>query len=194
MVISTIGIPPSQTASAAMRASHADDARTTGTTPISTIRSRTCCLSIFPPPRETCPCRHRAIRAPTPFIDRKSTRLNSSHGYISYAVFCLKKKKPRGPDAVHVRSPMPSLARLVLPAGPAPIEEHLRSVRVAIGLLVDLALRPADVCMLFVVSSPTSLHTPQTASTPCAGTPYSFSASANAWALAFILACPCCIR
>src|SRR2546429_839461 len=29
--------------------------------------------------------------------DRKSTRLNSSHGYISYAVFCLKKKKsPEG--------------------------------------------------------------------------------------------------
>src|SRR2546422_8612912 len=27
------------------------------------------------------------------FGDRKSTRLNSSHGYISYAVFCLKKKK-----------------------------------------------------------------------------------------------------
>src|SRR2546429_3881776 len=30
-----------------------------------------------------------AVGAP----DRKSTRLNSSHGYISYAVFCLKKKK-----------------------------------------------------------------------------------------------------
>src|SRR2546429_1215805 len=29
--------------------------------------------------------------------DRKSTRLNSSHGYISYAVFCLKKKKQQGP-------------------------------------------------------------------------------------------------
>src|SRR2546422_2392856 len=28
-----------------------------------------------------------------PGQDRKSTRLNSSHGYISYAVFCLKKKK-----------------------------------------------------------------------------------------------------
>src|SRR2546422_3467229 len=28
-------------------------------------------------------------------LDRKSTRLNSSHGYISYAVFCLKKKKTR---------------------------------------------------------------------------------------------------
>src|SRR2546422_3908885 len=35
-------------------------------------------------------------RAPVhrhPRGDRKSTRLNSSHGYISYAVFCLKKKK-----------------------------------------------------------------------------------------------------
>src|SRR2546429_6916467 len=30
---------------------------------------------------------------PTNHGDRKSTRLNSSHGYISYAVFCLKKKK-----------------------------------------------------------------------------------------------------
>src|SRR2546429_3924309 len=29
--------------------------------------------------------------------DRKSTRLNSSHGYISYAVFCLKKKKTIAP-------------------------------------------------------------------------------------------------
>src|SRR2546422_2189989 len=30
--------------------------------------------------------------------DRKSTRLNSSHGYISYAVFCLKKKKQPSPQ------------------------------------------------------------------------------------------------
>src|SRR2546422_2874999 len=30
--------------------------------------------------------------------DRKSTRLNSSHGYISYAVFCLKKKKEKRTD------------------------------------------------------------------------------------------------
>src|SRR2546429_5566817 len=30
-------------------------------------------------------------QSPAP-LDRKSTRLNSSHGYISYAVFCLKKK------------------------------------------------------------------------------------------------------
>src|SRR2546422_2036338 len=32
-----------------------------------------------------------------PIRDRKSTRLNSSHGYISYAVFCLKKKKNTTP-------------------------------------------------------------------------------------------------
>src|SRR2546429_6909758 len=32
-------------------------------------------------------------------VDRKSTRLNSSHGYISYAVFCLKKKKPYAIDS-----------------------------------------------------------------------------------------------
>src|SRR2546422_8399915 len=31
--------------------------------------------------------------------DRKSTRLNSSHGYISYAVFCLKKKKKKTKQA-----------------------------------------------------------------------------------------------
>src|SRR5687768_17770192 len=36
----------------------------------------------------------RPLGSGTP-IDRKSTRLNSSHGYISYAVFCLKKKKKK---------------------------------------------------------------------------------------------------
>src|SRR2546422_5976796 len=40
-------------------------------------------------PAGTTPC------ARFPRRDRKSTRLNSSHGYISYAVFCLKKKKLR---------------------------------------------------------------------------------------------------
>src|SRR2546426_4448864 len=34
-----------------------------------------------------------ATATPTPALDRKSTRLNSSHLVISYAVFCLKKKK-----------------------------------------------------------------------------------------------------
>src|SRR2546429_4470526 len=40
-------------------------------------------------------CRSRAVKRLPSDQDRKSTRLNSSHGYISYAVFCLKKKKPR---------------------------------------------------------------------------------------------------
>src|SRR5947209_9572527 len=42
---------------------------------------------IFPRRRAAAHARHRAQR------DRKSTRLNSSHANISYAVFCLKKKK-----------------------------------------------------------------------------------------------------
>src|SRR2546422_2821909 len=38
----------------------------------------------------------------TLYGDRKSTRLNSSHGYISYAVFCLKKKKKKTtPEHLH---------------------------------------------------------------------------------------------
>ena len=36
---------------------------------------------------------HDTVGCAHEIIDRKSTRLNSSHGYISYAVFCLKKKK-----------------------------------------------------------------------------------------------------
>src|SRR5438309_3170697 len=36
-------------------------------------------------------------------LDRKSTRLNSSHSSISYAVFCLKKKKTRSrPRGIHI--------------------------------------------------------------------------------------------
>src|SRR2546422_8549815 len=51
------------------------------------MRSRVSTLNRAPPTR---PARGKGRRAT---IDRKSTRLNSSHGYISYAVFCLKKKK-----------------------------------------------------------------------------------------------------
>src|SRR2546429_1049165 len=40
--------------------------------------------------------RPRADSFGEPRLDRKSTRLNSSHGYISYAVFCLKKKMTSG--------------------------------------------------------------------------------------------------
>src|SRR2546422_1543689 len=41
--------------------------------------------------RRACSARWRSVMSCA--RDRKSTRLNSSHGYISYAVFCLKKKK-----------------------------------------------------------------------------------------------------
>src|SRR2546427_1879068 len=47
--------------------------------------------------RSSAPCG----RAGRTRLDRKSTRLNSSHSQISYAVFCLKKKK--GKDAKHAR-------------------------------------------------------------------------------------------
>src|SRR2546422_5606998 len=44
--------------------------------------------------------RHRQPEKLTGHTDRKSTRLNSSHGYISYAVFCLKKKE----QSAHART------------------------------------------------------------------------------------------
>src|SRR5256886_8982947 len=43
------------------------------------------------PPRDALPV--QIVTGPSPEADRKSTRLNSSHSQISYAVFCLKKKK-----------------------------------------------------------------------------------------------------
>src|SRR2546429_4439843 len=44
-------------------------------------------------------------------LDRKSTRLNSSHGYISYAVFCLKKKKIQYPPSLHPQQRVASTSR-----------------------------------------------------------------------------------
>src|SRR2546429_2160089 len=66
-------------------------------------RAALCCRRPSPPVPSTFPWsrrrvgRRRCRPSSTPLHsmsgDRKSTRLNSSHGYISYAVFCLKKKK-----------------------------------------------------------------------------------------------------
>src|SRR2546422_3623258 len=55
-----------------------------------------------------CSGRERGGDAARGVADRKSTRLNSSHGYISYAVFCLKKKKLAANDGLK-----DALARLV---------------------------------------------------------------------------------
>src|SRR5438105_7615576 len=53
--------------------------------------------------REGALFKEKHVRGLQILIDRKSTRLNSSHEWISYAVFCLKKKKPppldRGPSS-----------------------------------------------------------------------------------------------
>src|SRR2546429_2667597 len=53
--------------------------------------------------------------------DRKSTRLNSSHGYISYAVFCLKKKKKHPePGAQASAAQFPPANSLLAASGPPP--------------------------------------------------------------------------
>src|SRR5437773_3595326 len=55
--------------------------------------------------RETGGERNHDASAPGPAQDRKSTRLNSSHITISYAVFCLKKKKnKKGLSRLHVKA------------------------------------------------------------------------------------------
>src|SRR3712207_7647430 len=48
-----------------------------------------------------CPGSRRPRRSAGRLADRKSTRLNSSHANISYAVFCLKKKKTRSLAMTH---------------------------------------------------------------------------------------------
>src|SRR2546430_4144182 len=50
-----------------------------------------------------CPKPRSILHAPRP-QDRKSTRLNSSHSQISYAVFCLKKKKTSKSSPCRTRS------------------------------------------------------------------------------------------
>src|SRR2546422_3228839 len=63
----------------------------------SNARLNSCCARVeFSATRRKARAR-AAISALVIAEDRKSTRLNSSHGYISYAVFCLKKKPDRCP-------------------------------------------------------------------------------------------------
>src|SRR2546422_4340240 len=49
-----------------------------------------------------------------PVGDRKSTRLNSSHGYISYAVFCLKKKTPDRQFSLSSSTDLPARLRIAV--------------------------------------------------------------------------------
>src|SRR5947209_16171963 len=54
----------------------------------------------------------RVMLKARPHIDRKSTRLNSSHANISYAVFCLKKKK-YGAYETHIRDTKTRLRQVI---------------------------------------------------------------------------------
>src|SRR5215203_4056703 len=110
-------------------------------------------LMIRRPPRSTlfpyttlfrsarCARRSRAappgLRGGTPHRDRKSTRLNSSHANISYAVFCLKKKKIRRMGSKRTvaasETVIPSLGRDVQ----ALVPKHARSIRSANTFIRD---------------------------------------------------------
>src|SRR2546429_1481299 len=74
-------------------------------------------------------CMTRTRGSPGEPRNRKSTRLNSSHGYISYAVFCLKKKTLRYPKDV-----VEDAAQLVA--------LHLRFHGYGLGEWTDSAGRP----------------------------------------------------
>src|SRR2546430_10660773 len=70
----------------------------------SLIRKRVSRLSV-PSTTTSTPFRISRTVAEWTSLDRKSTRLNSSHSQISYAVFCLKKKKPLSSAARQQPSP-----------------------------------------------------------------------------------------
>src|SRR5256886_12879685 len=65
-----------------------------------------------------------------PTQDRKSTRLNSSHSQISYAVFCLKKKKKNHESATHAASPLAPPLELPVPCA----EKHLTIPNLALAM------------------------------------------------------------
>src|SRR3954464_14345117 len=78
--------------------------------------------------------------------DRKSTRLNSSHTIISYAVFCLKKKKYDGMTCRSSAAPPPT------DAGPAPRQGGACAVsrRAHVGLVPDALGVVARRCFFFL--------------------------------------------
>src|SRR2546429_4232175 len=88
---------------------------------------------------------HASGRKTSCGVDRKSTRLNSSHGYISYAVFCLKKKNISLHTSACQREPQllscgPAIERgsrqlpyhATMPMASPPIQHRLYSTDLAI--------------------------------------------------------------
>src|SRR5689334_23431851 len=90
--------------------------------PRSTLFPYTTLFRSPPPPRlpqdqARGPARHRQPVARPAGEDRKSTRLNSSHSSISYAVFCLKKKKKTQQDQ-HTNQKQPKTISQLIPQTP----------------------------------------------------------------------------
>src|SRR2546430_10759116 len=75
----------------------------------------------------------------TPFTDRKSTRLNSSHSQISYAVFCLKKKWRAGVAIVCADADL-AIGRDVDVVGPEPY----RHIVLGVGDLLPIYREQRD--------------------------------------------------
>src|SRR2546429_935536 len=74
-------------------------------------------------------------------VDRKSTRLNSSHGYISYAVFCLKKKKMPSRGALdHYTASQSISERIAL----AELQRSIRALYSLIGYTASASYRHID--------------------------------------------------
>src|SRR2546421_1990117 len=84
-----------------------------------------------------------------PIGDRKSTRLNSSHDQISYAVFCLKKKNTRAQFRSERKCRPPNPAPNHSTEDPACLEDHHSTPQslfaIARGLLVVAALCHLDI-------------------------------------------------
>src|SRR5437867_7579435 len=77
-----------------------NEARATPTEPLPAVRHA---KAKNEPEFDARPGLYTLLGADLTQIDRKSTRLNSSHRTISYAVFCLKKKKKKLPHHTHIR-------------------------------------------------------------------------------------------
>src|SRR3712207_8703098 len=72
--------------------------------------------------------------------DRKSTRLNSSHANISYAVFCLKKK-----NTTHIKNDPTTGTATITSSAPAIIQKYLRITIIPIQPLTELNVLRTDI-------------------------------------------------
>src|SRR6266487_365627 len=88
--------------------------------------------------------------------DRKSTRLNSSHPSISYAVFCLKKKTNNTPRTLPTQSTTPQLSSL-LPRDRERLQKG--SVKRHVSVVIDVGLVPERVFFFFNDTAPTEIYT-----------------------------------